>query len=148
MFDSDFVLERRLGVSVREYFEAQGEPAFREAEQQVLNELTEESRGVLSTGGGVVLKPGNRENLHARTCSVYLHCAPDELFKRLRRDRTRPLLQVADPLEKLKELYATRDPLYREVAHLVVQTGAQSIPSLVDLIVTELERLGSSSPSR
>ena len=148
VFDSDTVLERRLGISIREFFELEGEAKFRELEQRALVDLIGQSSGIVSTGGGVVLEPENRKILHRSTRSVYLHSTPAQLFKRLRRDQSRPLLQCDDPLKKLEDLYVERDPLYREVAHLVVQTGEQSISSLVDLIVIELESLGSSSPSQ
>ena len=146
--DSDVVIEQQLGCSVREVFELSGEQAFRKIEQQVVSELTQLGTYVLSTGGGTVLLPVNCAALRQHCKVVYLHSTPAQLFKRLRRDQSRPLLQCDDPLKKLEDLYVERDPLYREVAHVVVQTGEQSISSLVDLIVIELERLGSSSPSQ
>ena len=138
-FDSDFVIERRLGCSIREFFECEGEPAFRDLEQDVIAELTQNTACVLSTGGGVVLRPVNRDKLHQRCQVIYLHSAPEEVFRRLRHDQNRPLLQVADPLAKLNELYALRDPLYRETAHVVVETGRPSVSTMVDMIVTQLE---------
>ena len=138
-FDSDLVIEQRLGCSIREFFEREGEPAFRTIEQEVIDDLTQRSNCVVSTGGGVVLHQTNRDSLKGRCKTVYLHCAPEEIFRRLRHDQNRPLLQVANPLEKLKELYASRDPLYREAAHFVVQTGRPSIAMLVNLIVTQLD---------
>jgi shikimate kinase len=146
--DSDLVIEHRLGCSIREYFERAGEPAFRVVEQQVINELTQHPGGVVSTGGGVVLNEVNRTHLHERCKTVYLHAAPDEIFRRLRHDQNRPLLQVADPLEKLKELYVQRDPLYREAAHMVVQTGRPSVSTLVNMIVMQLELAGVIEPGR
>ena len=137
--DSDLVIEQRLGCSIREFFEREGEPAFRTIEQEVIDDLTQRSNCVVSTGGGVVLHQTNRDNIKGRCKTVYLHCAPEEIFRRLRHDQNRPLLQVANPLEKLKELYASRDPLYREAAHFVVQTGRPSIAMLVNLIVTQLD---------
>ena len=119
--------------------EREGEPAFRTIEQEVIDDLTQRSNCVVSTGGGVVLHQTNRDSLKGRCKTVYLHCAPEEIFRRLRHDQNRPLLQVANPLEKLKELYASRDPLYREAAHFVVQTGRPSIAMLVNLIVTQLD---------
>jgi shikimate kinase len=94
---------------------------------------------VLSTGGGAVLRPANRRHLHDRTTTVYLHSAPEEVFRRLRHDQNRPLLQVADPLQRLKDLYEARDPLYRETAHLVIETGRPSVASLVSSIMQELK---------
>lgn len=141
-FDSDFVIERRLSCSIRELFEREGEQSFRDLEQDVIQELTQNTACVLSTGGGVVLRPANREILHQRCQVVYLHSAPDEVFRRLRHDQSRPLLQVADPLARLKELYDLRDPLYREAAHFVVETGRPSVSTLVNMIVTQLELAG------
>ena len=138
-FDSDLSIEQRIGCSIREYFEREGEPAFRAIEQDMVDELTQCTGCVVSTGGGVILNSGNREKLKRRCQTVYLHCPPEEIFRRLRHDQNRPLLQVANPLEKLKELYAVRDPLYRVAAHFVVQTGRPSIAMLVNLIVTQLD---------
>ena len=141
-FDSDFVIERRIGCSIREFFEREGEQAFRDLEQDVIDELTQNGSCVLSTGGGVVLRQANRDKLHQRCQVIYLHSAPEEVFRRLRHDQSRPLLQVADPLARLKELYDLRDPLYREAAHFVVETGRPSVSTLVSMIVMQLEMAG------
>lgn len=140
--DSDHVLEDRLGCSIRTYFEREGEERFRDMEQAVLDELTRQPAGVLSTGGGAVLRPVNRSCLKSRTQVVYLKSSPDELFRRLRHDTNRPLLQVADPQGRLRELYAVRDPLYRETAHFVIETGRPSVGTLVNMIVMQLELAG------
>jgi shikimate kinase len=137
--DSDHVMEHRMGGSIREFFEREGESAFRDLEEAVIDELTQGDSCVLSTGGGAVLRPANRQHLHARTTTVYLHSAPEEVFRRLRHDQNRPLLQVADPLARLKELYVARDPLYRETAHHVIETGRPSVASLVSTIMAELK---------
>lgn len=141
--DSDQVIERRLGCSIREFFEHVGEERFRDLEQQVLDELTRTSASsepcVLSTGGGAVLRAANRTVLHQRCTVVYLRSSPEEIFWRLRHDKSRPLLQVADPLARLRELYAQRDPLYRETAHFVIETGRPSVATLVNMIVMQLE---------
>lgn len=144
--DADHVIEQRLGCSIREYFEREGEQRFREMEAQVIDELTMQD-GVLSTGGGAVLRTENRERLHTRTKVVYLRSQPEELGRRLRHDSQRPLLQVNDPLQKLRELYAVRDPLYRETAHYVIETGRPSVSALVNLILMQLE-LDGVSPAR
>lgn len=141
-FDSDHVIEQRLGCSIREYFEREGEARFRDVEQAVIDELTQKSRCVLSTGGGVVLRPANRHQLHERSQVVYLNSSPEELFRRLRHDTSRPLLQVADPLDRLRELFTQRDPLYRETAHFIIETGRPSVPTLVNMIVMQLELAG------
>lgn len=136
--DSDHVIEHRIGCSIREFFEREGEAAFRDLEETVLDELTQGGGCVLSTGGGSVLRPANRQNLHGRSTVVYLHSAPEEVFRRLRHDQNRPLLQVSDPLARLKELYALRDPLYRETAHVVIETGRPSVASLVGTVMSQL----------
>ena len=141
-FDSDSVIERRIGCSIREFFEREGEQPFRDLEQGVIDELTQNAGCVLATGGGVVLRQANRDNLHQRCQVIYLHSAPDEVFRRLRHDQNRPLLQVADPLARLKELYDIRDPLYREAAHFVVETGRPSVSTLINMIVMQLELAG------
>lgn len=142
VFDSDHVIEQQLGCSIREYFEREGEAAFRDVEESVIDQLTRHPTGVLSTGGGVVLRPANRQHLHERTHVVYLSSSPDELFRRLRHDAQRPLLQVADPLSRLRDLYALRDPLYRETAHFIVETGRPSVATLVNMIQMQLELAG------
>lgn len=138
-FDTDHLLESRLGCSIREYFEAQGEAAFREREHQALAECVAHEHGVVSTGGGIVLRPANRELLRAAPCVIYLRASPEDIYRRLRHDTTRPLLQVADPLRKLKELYAERDPLYREASGFVVETGRPSVAALVNMISMQLD---------
>lgn len=137
--DSDQVIEERLGCSVREYFDREGEAAFRDVEEAVIDELTRRPRGVLATGGGCVLREGNRRALHDRTICLYLRSSPDELMRRLRGDTRRPLLQVANPLARLRELQAVRDPLYRETAHFVIETGRPSVPTLVNMVLMQLE---------
>ena len=140
--DSDQAIEARLGCSIREFFEREGEARFRDIESDVIVGLTEGDRKVLSTGGGAVLRDVNRACLRSRSRTVYLRSGPDELFRRLRHDSNRPLLQVADPLGKLRELFAQRDPLYQEVAHFVVETGRPSVSTLVNMIVAQLELAG------
>ncbi len=140
--DSDPVIEQRIGCSIREYFEREGEERFRDVEEDVLDHLTLTHQGVLSTGGGSPLRAVNRERLRARSHVIYLRSTPDELFRRLRRDVNRPLLQVSDPMARLRELYAVRDPLYLEVAHFVVETGRPSVAALVSTVVAHLEQVG------
>ena len=140
--DSDHRIEERLGCSIREYFEREGEDRFRDLEESVLDELTLHKQGVLSTGGGAVLRPNNRQLLRERCQVVYLKSNPDELFRRLRHDVNRPLLQVADPLTRLRDLHAVRDPLYRETAHFVIETGRPSVSTLVNMVVMQLELSG------
>jgi len=141
-YDSDHVIEERLGCPIRVAFERDGEPAFRDLEEAVLDELTQIPRAVVSTGGGAVIRPATRQRLRERGQVVYLNSTPDEIFRRLRHDVNRPLLQVADPLGRLRDLYAQRDPLYRETAHFVIETGRPSVATLVNMIVMQLELAG------
>lgn len=138
--DSDQVIEERLGCSIRAFFDREGEECFRDLEQSVMDELTTaQPAAVLSTGGGAVLRPANRQCLRQRGLVVYLHSSPEEIFRRIRHDKTRPLLQVANPLAQLRQLYVQRDPLYRETAHYVVETGRPSVATLVNMITMQLE---------
>lgn len=126
--DSDLVIEQRLGCSIREYFEREGEQAFRDVEAQVIDELTQSTQGlVLSTGGGVVLREENRRHLHERAQVYYLKCAPEDIAVRLRNDLTRPLLQVEDPAQRLRDLLQQREPLYLQAAHYVIQTTGLTV---------------------
>jgi shikimate kinase len=197
--DSDHVTEQRLGCSIREYFEREGEAAFRDVEERVIADLmasahplaavqlTETSTPaygsasqdvladtaakpihnkllgnqtpsnettnsdqvpnqkllqVLSTGGGAVLRASNRQALKEGGHVVYLRSSPEDLYKRLRHDQNRPLLQVEDPLQRLRDLFEVRDPLYRETAHFQVDTGRPSVASLVNMILMQLELAG------
>ena len=140
--DSDHVIEQRLGCSIRDYFEAEGEERFRDVEQATIDDLTQGPDGVLSTGGGVVLRSLSRQHLRQRTRVIYLKSVPEELFRRLRHDTQRPLLQGVDPLTRLRELYAIRDPLYREIAHFVIETGRPTVSTLTNMIMMQLELTG------
>lgn len=144
--DTDHVIEQRLGCPIREFFEREGEERFRDIESEVIEELTC-GTGVVSTGGGAVLRDANRLVLNQRSKVVYLKSTPEELMRRLRHDTQRPLLQVQDPLQRLRDLYATRDPLYRETAHFVIDTGRPSVATLVNMIVMQLELAGALPPA-
>ena len=138
--DVDHEIERRLGCAIRAYFEREGEDAFRDIEQQVLAELLAEATPrVLATGGGAVLRQANREALHRSSTVVYLRALPDDLARRLARDTHRPLLQVADPRQRLRELYAVRDPLYRETAHVSIDTAHRSAATILNLVNMQLD---------
>ena len=137
--DSDHWIEQRLGCSIREFFEREGEARFRDIEQEAIEEITAGPPGVVATGGGSVLRPENRTCLRERTQVFYLWSAPEEIYRRLRHDQNRPLLQVSDPLARLRELYMQRDPLYRETAHHVVQTVKPSTSALVQRILAIVE---------
>jgi shikimate kinase len=137
--DSDQAIEARLGCSIREFFEREGEDRFRDIEQEVIAQLCAQASGVLATGGGVILRMANRDVLRAAGAVVYLQSQPEDLMRRLRHDRKRPLLQVADPTARLRDLFAQRDPLYRETAHYTVETGRPSVSSLVQSILSQLQ---------
>lgn len=140
--DSDTVIEERLGMPIRDFFDAYGEERFRAEEQDVIDTLTREPGAVIATGGGAVLRPSNRDALHSRSHVFYLRSTPEELARRLRHDTQRPLLQVADPLRRLRELFRERDPLYRRVAHFVVETARPSVPGLIGMVLMQLELAG------
>ena len=137
--DSDHEIEARCGVKIPIIFEIEGEAGFRARETQAIAELCGLEGVVLATGGGAVLAAANRAQLAARGTVVYLRATPEDLYARVKHDRNRPLLATAAPLERLRELYAERDPLYREVAHVVVETGVQSVQSLTRSLVERLE---------
>lgn len=124
--DLDREIEARTGVSVTTIFEIEGEAGFRRRETQLLAEVSESSDYVVATGGGTVLSPLNRTRLLATGGVVYLHATAHLLYMRTRHDRSRPLLQVADPLARIRQLVEQRDPLYREVADLVIEAGRDS----------------------
>lgn len=137
--DLDAEIERQLGTSIRRFFETAGEAAFRDIEQSMLSRLIGEPPAVLATGGGAVLREQNRSDLRNHSIVVYLRSTPEELFRRLRHDVQRPLLQVKDPLQKLRELHEERDPLYQETARFIVETGRPSVATLVNMILMQLE---------
>lgn len=137
--DADQEIERRCGVKIPLIFEIEGEAGFRAREQQVIAELTALRGIVLATGGGAVLDAESRRCLSAGGTVVYLNARPEDLYERVRHDRNRPLLATADPLERLKALHAERDGLYREVADLVIDTGAQSVQALAADLAERLE---------
>lgn len=141
-FDSDAVIEKRIGESIRSYFEARGEEGFRNVEEAVIEEITSYPSAVLATGGGTVLRPNNRRVLRERCHVVYLRSTPEDVFRRLRHDAVRPLLQVTDPLTRLRELFEVRDPLYQEVAHSIIDTGRPSVSTLINLVLMQLELAG------
>jgi len=145
--DSDHEIEHAIGGSIRAYFEQHGEAAFRDLEQQTLAGLCQQHGIVLATGGGAVLREANRLALKGHCEVVYLRSTPEELFRRLRHDTQRPLLQVKDPLKRLRDLYRERDPLYRDAADFIIETGRPSVPTLVNMILMQLELAGLIDPA-
>jgi shikimate kinase len=161
--DTDVEIEKQIGCPIRDYFEREGESRFRDIEQAVIARLVSPIHGggiydanattpnatstaalkrVISTGGGAVLRQSNRELLRQNGYVVYLRASPEQLARRLRHDRHRPLLQVDDPLQRLRDFYAQRDPLYHETAHFIIDTVESSVASLVNMIVMQLHLVG------
>ena len=129
--DTDHEIERRTGVKIHLIFDIEGEQGFRDRETQMLAETSQRTGMVVATGGGIVLREENRDRLKNGGLVVYLHAKPQVLHERTRHDHNRPLLQVPDPLKKLEELYSTRDPLYREVADIVVTSHSASVAQML-----------------
>jgi shikimate kinase len=146
-FDSDHEIEARTGARIPVIFELEGEAGFRDREAQVIAELTGRESIVLATGGGAVLRPENRDALRAHGIVVYLRANPHDLWLRTRRDKNRPLLQTEDPKGRLEALYEVRDPLYRECAHFVIETGRPSVNGLVNMVLMQLEMAGVAKPA-
>ncbi len=139
--DSDEVIQQRTGVSISHIFDVEGEAGFRQRESGIIQELVHGHNIILATGGGAILKQQNREALRGHGVVVYLKSTVNDLWLRTRHDRSRPLLQTANPKEKLKELYEQRDPLYLETADLVIPTGKQSVQSLVEQLEHRIDQL-------
>jgi len=138
--DTDRLLVERTGVPVTTIFEIEGEDGFRKRESALLREVAARTGCVVATGGGAVLAAENRDAMRQAGTVIYLRARLESLWERLRHDATRPLLATADPRATLAAILAERDPLYREAAHLVVDTGAQAASTLVNRVVTALRR--------
>ena len=136
--DSDHEVEHRTGVSVATVFEIEGEDGFRRRESTVIRDLLNTPSMILATGGGAVLRQENREAIRQADMVAYIAVDPKMLYERTRHDRNRPLLQVSDPLAKLTELHALRDPLYREVSTIVIDGNRNNAKQIVDLLEKEL----------
>lgn len=138
--DCDHEIVARTGVTIPTIFEIEGEAGFRRRETQMMDELTLEPDIVIATGGGVVIAPENRALMRERGVVVYLNVPPQILYERTRHDRNRPLLQVENPRQRIDELYRQRDPLYREVAHIIVDGGRTNPGTMVRLIEDALKK--------
>jgi shikimate kinase len=137
--DTDTEIEERTGADIPWIFDVEGEAGFRDREQQVVEEMTLRDDIVLATGGGVVMRPENRQALGSRGYVVYLHATVDEQVRRTRRDQRRPLLQKGNPEEVLRNLMAIRDPLYREIADHIIETDGSSPRAVAQRLVRELQ---------
>lgn len=143
--DSDHEIEARTGASISLIFEIEGEASFRQRETDVIRDLTEQKDLVLATGGGAILKPENRQYLKARGTVIYLRASVASILQRTSHDKSRPLLQTNDPRKRIEQLLQERDPLYREVADIIIDTGRPNVQSLVQTILAELDRLSKQS---
>ncbi len=137
-FDTDHEIEARCGVRITTIFELEGEDGFRRRETRMLDELTRHSGIVLATGGGAVLRPENRAILRTRGQVIYLDATLPELWRRTRRNRNRPLLQAENPRARLEALFCERDPLYREIAHVIVPAHGGSVAQAAASVLTQL----------
>ena len=135
--DSDHEVEARTGVAIPVIFDIEGEASFRQREADVIKDLTAQRGIVLATGGGAVLNAQNRQYLHSRGTVIYLRASVSHILQRTSHDKNRPLLRTADPRKVLEELTVQRDPLYQEVAHLIVETGRPNVPNLVQTILLQ-----------
>jgi len=138
--DSDREIEIRTGVDIPLIFELEGESGFRKRERKVIDELTAKPGTILATGGGVVMDKLNRQHLASRGRVIYLHTSVDQQLQRTAHDRNRPLLQTANPKQKLEELTEIRDPLYREIADWVIETDGCRVRDVVQQIVQKIEQ--------
>lgn len=148
-YDCDHEIERRTGVKIPVIFDIEGETGFRTRESSVLGELTKLQDIVLATGGGAVINADNRRQLAEHGIVIYLRASPADLWQRTRNDRNRPLLQTPDPHAKLEQLYSERDPLYREIATIIEDTGSQSVRNLAQRLEQHLHaHVRSISPNK
>lgn len=138
-FDSDHEIEARTGATIPLIFEIEGEESFRRREAEVIRDLTAQDGIILATGGGAVLDADNREYLRTRGTVIYLRAGVSSILHRTSNDKNRPLLQTDDPRKKIEELALQREPLYREVAHITIDTGRPNVHSMVQAILAKLQ---------
>jgi shikimate kinase len=141
-YDSDKEIEKRTGVSISWIFEREGEEGFRQREHNMIAELAELKDAVIATGGGAILSEENRKIFRAKGHVVYLSASVEQLYRRTSRDKTRPLLQTENPKQRIREILKLREPLYKEVADIVLRTGEHSIQHVVSGLIKKLEKLG------
>jgi shikimate kinase len=138
-YDSDREIENRTGVDIPLIFELEGEQGFRKRERLVIDELTSLPNIVLATGGGAILDADNRKYLAERGVVIYLHASVNQQLARTKHDRNRPLLQTDNPRQRLDDLMQMRDPLYREIADLVIDTDGKRVMAVVNQIIRKLK---------
>ncbi len=139
-YDADQEIEARTGANIEWIFSIEGEEGFRKREATVIDELSQMQGIVLATGGGAILTPDNRNRLAARGTVVYLYTTVEQQVRRTARDKRRPLLQNDAPDDTLKELMVSRDPLYREIADMVVVTDGRTVRSVSTEVIRLIER--------
>jgi shikimate kinase len=144
--DTDRLMVDRTGVPIATIFEIEGEAGFRKRESMVLAEVAQGDSQVVATGGGAILAAENREVMRRRGTVIYLRAEVDALWDRTRQDPSRPLLQTPDPRATLASLLEKRDPLYREAAHVIVDTGAQTAAVLVNRVLAALRQSAAGAP--
>ncbi|MCO6413105.1 MAG: shikimate kinase AroK [Thiogranum sp.] len=140
-YDSDREIERRTGADISLIFELEGESGFRKREQEVIEAFSRKPGIVLATGGGAILDPANRRNLSSRGYVIYLQTSVEQQLLRTSHDRSRPLLQTENPEQKLRELMAARDPLYREIADWTIETDGCRAREVVQKIIQHIEEI-------
>jgi len=138
--DSDHAIEAHTGADIPLIFEKEGEEGFRKREIAVIDELTQLNHLVLATGGGAILAKENRQHLKNRGIVIYLHSDIKHLIERTRHDKNRPLLQTSDPAAKLRELMEIREPLYRQTADIIINTGQQSIKTVISTMLDKIKK--------
>jgi len=138
--DSDKVIEERAGANIPWIFDVEGESGFRDREQSVIKELSEQERILLATGGGAVIREANRLQLRSNGFVVYLHTTVDQQLERTAKDKNRPLLQNENPREILENLFFERDPLYRQTCDLIIETDKRHPRSVVAEIIRQLSK--------
>ncbi len=126
-YDADHELEKRTGVRISTIFDIEGESKFRQREQEVIHALAQQRNVVLATGGGAILREANRRILKANGLIVYLYADLEDLWRRTKNDKNRPLLQAEQPKKRLETLFAERNPLYQEIADIVMDTSGQHV---------------------
>ncbi|MCW9047298.1 MAG: shikimate kinase AroK [Gammaproteobacteria bacterium] len=146
--DSDHAIEEHTGVDIPLIFEKEGEAGFRKREAAIIDELTQRSQLVLATGGGAILAKENRQHLKNRGTVIYLHSDIKHLLDRVGHDKNRPLLQTPDPAATLREIMKIREPLYRETADIIINTGQQSIRAVINVMLDKIKKFNNTSGLR
>lgn len=141
--DTDKLIEREQNKSISDIFREDGEEAFRHMETACLKKLCEQSRGqIIALGGGVPMRPENRELLKKLGMVVYLRTRPETVYERVKNDTSRPLLQCSDPLQKIRELTAARAFAYEDAADVTIDTDDMPMEQIIKCIVAEAETRG------